>query len=181
MLQTFKKHWIIFRKLDTIISIHVNLPPDKITKDQNKEQVFKQDLTKDRPYLIIEEDEENLLILTLTTNSEEEIEENKKDKEDKPSFRKFGSIKCDCLDFDTYAILDTKIFASWEFVRKFPLNLDSKLKHQCLPPEQFLELMENLGTYWNRANRKLISIELGTNPEPKKRRKIKRKSIPLFY
>jgi len=141
------------------------LPPERVTKSKDKEQIFEQDLTKKRPYLIIKVDEENLLILTLTTNDQDGEE-----KENKPSFSRFGPIKCDCLELDTYIILHTKIFVTREFVRKFPFSLeknDSK-DHQCLSPEKFIKLGEDLDTYWNKENIKLITISLGTGKDEKK-------------
>ena len=169
---TFKEHWINIHKLDTIISIHFNLPPEKVTKSKDKEQIFEQDLTKKRPYLIIKVDEENLLVLTLTTNDQdgEEKEEGKKEKESKPSFSRFGPIRCGCLELDTYTILHTKIFITREFVRKFPFSLEKNdnKDHKCLSPEKFLKLGEDLDTYWNKENMKLITINLGTGKDEKK-------------
>lgn len=183
MPHSFKKHWIIFRKLDTRIFIYHN----RLTSENKKEikEEFKQDLNKDRPYLIIEEDEKKLLILTVTTDNEDEKEENKKDKEDKPSFGRFGPIKCPCLDCDSYVRLDTKIFATWEFIYKSKSYLDlftknNKKEHRCLSESQFLGLREALDAYWDKENRQLIIIELGKESEPKGREKIKRKSAPLF-
>jgi hypothetical protein len=183
----FKNHWIIFREINTFISIHVNLLPEKPTKGLVKEQIFEQDLNKDRPYLIIEESEKYFLILTLTTNDGEEFEENKKNREDKPSFERFGPISCcRCLSKETYVRLETKIFIAREFVNKSYSFLDletknNKIKHQCLSEKQYLDLREALDIYWNTKNEQLITIELGMDSKLKdKRKNIKRKSSPLF-
>jgi hypothetical protein len=68
---------------------------------------FKQNLDKNRPYLIIEESKDKLLVLTLTKTKEDK---NKKEKGENPSFGRFGPLKCPCLTIDTYVILNTKIF-----------------------------------------------------------------------
>jgi len=184
---TFKNHWIIFRELNTLISIHVNLLPQKPTNSLVKDQIFKQDLNKDRPYLIIEENEKYFLILTLTTNDGEEFEEDKKSRENKPSFERFGPISCyHCLSEETYVRLETKIFVTKEFIDKSYSFLDlstknNKIEHQCLSKEQYLDLREALDIYWNAKNEKLITIELGMDSKIKNKRKnIKRKSPPLF-
>jgi hypothetical protein len=100
-------------------------------------------LNKDRPYLIIEEDEKTLLVLTLTKHSEEKDKEGKKDKEDKPSFRRVGPIKCPCLDFGTFIRLETKIIIAKKFIKDSYINLEKKAEieeHKCLTEEQFLNL-----------------------------------------
>lgn len=176
---SIKKHWIIFRKLWTRIFIYYNRPTSEKKKETKKE--FEQDLNKDRPYLIIEEDKENLLILTLTKHGEEK---DKKSKENKPSFGRFGPIKCHCLDLDTYVILDTKIFATWKFIKESFFNIEiqnNKIAHQCLSIKQFFNLREALDIYWSEENEQLTIIELGMESEITKKRKIKRKSTPLFY
>lgn len=184
MPHTFKNHWIIFRELNTLISIHVNLLPEKPIKGLIKDQIFKQDLNKGRPYLIIEESEKFLLALTLTTSDEVKPEKDKKGKEDKPSFGRFGPISCHCLSEETYVRLETKIFVTWEFINGSNLELftrNNNIKHQCLSEEYYLDLRETLDVYWNVENEQLITIELGMDSKVKKKRKnIKRKSFPLF-
>lgn len=91
-----------------------------------------------------------MLIFTLTKHGEEKDKENKKDEEGKPSFGRFGSIKCPCLDLDSYVILGTKIFITQEFIKKFRLDLETqnnKIKHQCLSNSHFFELGEALEAY----------------------------------
>lgn len=150
-----------------------------------KEQIFKLDLDKDRPYFAIEEEKEYLLILTLTTNEEEKPKKNKKGQEDKPSFSRFGPIKCPCLSEETYIRLETQIFITREFIEKSKLNLlsiNNEIKHQCLSEAQYLELRETLEAYWSAENDQLTTISLGMDSKIKKKRsKVKKKSAPLFY
>ena len=152
------------------------MPPEKVTESKDKEQIFEQDLTKKRPYLIIKIDEKNFLIFTLTTNDQdgEENEKDKKEKENKPSFSRFGPIRCDCLDSETYIILHTKIFVTQEFAKKlFNLRLEKNdnKDHNCLSPEKFQKLGEDLETYWNKENMKLITIKLGMLKDEKEAKK----------
>ncbi|CAI2189708.1 9844_t:CDS:2 [Funneliformis geosporum] len=122
----------------------------KPTKGLVKDQIFELDLNKGRPYFAIEENEKYLLVLTLTTNDEEKPKKNKKDREGKPSFSRFGPIKCDCLSEETYIRLETKIFITREFIKDSKLELfarNNKINHQCLSEPQYLELRETLDAY----------------------------------
>lgn len=171
-----KKHWIIFRKLWTRIFIYSNLFTSK--KKRTVKPTFYQGLNKDRPYLVIEESKDKLLILTLTKHSEEE---NKKGEEDKPSFGRFGPLKCPCLELDTYVILHTKILVTQKFIKESSLDLltrNNEIKHYCLPEKQFLDMIEALNIYWKKENEQLTLIELGMDSTEEKSKK--RMTTPLW-
>ena len=121
--------------------------------EREVKQTFKQDLTKEkRPYLVIEESSKKFLILTLT-KSKIKSEADAKDTEEepeKPSFGRFGPLKCPCLKLDTYVILDTKIFLTRKFAEEWSFDLltrNNNIEHDCLPPKQYLELREALDIY----------------------------------
>lgn len=129
-------------------------------------------MNANRPYLIIEEDKKTFLVLTLTKNPKDKEEEKSlsEEEEDKPSFGRFGKIKCDCLKKDTYAILHTKILMSPNFVKFYRLEIlkrNNNIKHQCLSNEQYLKLREALETYRSKKNKQLVLIELGMEGESK--------------
>ena len=175
MLLSAKKHWIIFRKLWTRIFIYSNSFTSK--RKKTVKPTFIQDLNKGRPYLVIEESEDKLLILTLTKHSEEK---NKKGEEDKPSFGRFGPIKCPCLELDTYVILHTKILVTQELVKEFSLDLSTRnneIKHCCLPERQFQDMIEALNIYWEKENEQLTLIELGIDDEEESKKRV---AVPLW-
>jgi len=109
------KHWIIYEKLDTKLSIYLNLP---VNEEKDIHYIFKQDLTKKRYYLILIESsplnkEKVFLILTISSK-------------EKPSWGKFGPIRCSCLPAESYIILNTKFLISQKFAQERAINLEVK-------------------------------------------------------
>ena len=169
MLDSYKVRncWIIKKQINVKLAIYRNLP---VGKEKDVHYEFRQNLTKDRPYLVIElvdlaTGEEIFLILTITT-------------QEKASWVKFGPIKCACLDSFSYLSLNTKFFIAKEFIKIYGINLTKKKfpDHRCLSDPEYLLLWEALEEYWKeRKGRKLFLFELGLQKNISQVKKIKEK------
>jgi hypothetical protein len=152
MLKTLRKHWIVYKKLDIFLAIHVNLPA---SEEKDIRYVFRQDLTKKRYYLVLEKEEPKFLILTISSKEQ-------------PTWAKFGPIKCPCLKAASYLILNTKILMTQKFAHQYGINLTKQaLTHSCLTKQQLIDLPAALAVYWKQKNHKLYLIELGINKKNK--------------
>lgn len=148
-----KSCWITKWRINVKLAIYRNLPVGE-KKDVHYE--FRQNLTKNRPYLVIElvdlvTQEEIFLILTVTTK-------------EKASWTKFGPLKCACLDSFSYLNLNTRFFISKKYAQVYGFNLTKKKisNHRCLSDAEYLLLWEALEEYWKaRKGRKLFLFELG--------------------
>ncbi|WNE41115.1 MAG: hypothetical protein mread185_000572 [Mycoplasmataceae bacterium] len=142
------KCWVVYRKLDTKLTIYVNLP---FSEEKDFDYHYKQDLTKKRHYFILNREKEKIFeVLTITSK-------------EKARWGKFGPIKCPCLDKDSYISLNTRILISHTFAKQHNINLldDKKDAHCCLDKELFTNLLLALKIYWKKPKQKLFLLEFG--------------------